>query len=84
MHFNWNLVPRLQRRVRPRCLLVNPLPVSLEGQRLEVLDALLGVFLSSNKHLLTLLFHFFELELLLLDRLRHVVEPRIDLGILLP
>lgn len=59
MYFNWYMVTGLERRVGPGRLLVNPLSASLKGQSLEVLNALLGVFLRSDKHLLALLFHFF-------------------------
>ena len=84
MHFYWNMVTGLHWRVGPGRIVIDPLFVSLKGQRLEVLNALLGIFLRSNKHLLALLFHFFELKLFLLDRVSHVLEPRSDLAILLP
>ena len=45
----------------------------LVGERLEVPDALVSVFLRVDEHLLALLLHLLQLQLLIVKRLRHLL-----------
>ena len=56
--------------VAGRSALGSPL---LVGERLEVPDALVSVFLRVDEHLLALLLHLLQLQLLIAKRLRHLL-----------
>ena len=61
-------------------MLVN-LILLLEGELLEVTDAVVGVLLGRDQHLLALLLHLHNLTLFALDSLDHIIELAADVRV---